>query len=223
MAIRSRADQAARAYFDLSRKTITEAIQPSGESQVIIAVGGNLATGKSTLAEGLSDATGYPVVDTDRTRKWLLGVAPLKPLHDAPWQGAYQPSQTTQVYDECMKRASIILKSGRSVILDASFRSREVREQVRQLAARHAVRLLFVECQAPAEICRNRLERRERETGVSDGRLEIFDEFSAKFRAMNELSHSEHITVDTRQPLEMLVHAVLPYAPAATSHSIDSK
>jgi thymidylate kinase len=44
--------------------------------------------------------------------------------------------------------------------------------------------------------------RRERERGVSDGRLAIFEDFMARYEPMDELSAEAHVAVDTTRPLE---------------------
>ncbi len=63
------------------------------------------------------------------------------------------------------------------------------------------IRFVDVECQADLELCRVRLLRRERESGVSDGRLAIFDSFCARYEPMTELPPAEHFVVHTSNPL----------------------
>jgi predicted kinase len=82
-------------------------------------------------------------------------------------------------------------------VLDASFRTRAMRAAARSLAGRHGVPFRFVECRVPQATCRARLERREREGGVSDGRLAIFDDFCKKVEPTTELDAGEHVVVDT--------------------------
>ena len=72
---------------------------------------------------------------------------------------------------------------------------------MRDLAREHGVPIRFVECSADAELCRVRLLRRERESGVSDGRIAIFDDFVTRFEPMTELPTSEHVLVRTSRPL----------------------
>jgi predicted kinase len=72
-----------------------------------------------------------------------------------------------------------------------------MRRDARTLAARLGVPFKLVECRVSASTCRARLEQRANEESVSDGRLAVFDEFVARFEAMDELSASEHLAVDT--------------------------
>ena len=49
----------------------------------MIAVGGVIGAGKTALAEAVARALGVPVIESDRTRKWLAGVVPTQRAPDA--------------------------------------------------------------------------------------------------------------------------------------------
>lgn len=196
--LRERALADARRHFALS----LSAGRRSLLAPVVVAVSGVIASGKSTVAEALSDRLSAPVIDADRTRKRLIGLAPTAHDDSGAFEGPYDPAMTDRVYAEMMLRGSTVLESGRPVILDASFRSEELRSGARDLAAEHGVPFLLVECHASREICRARLLQREQETSVSDGRLAIFDAFSARVKPATELPASERVVVDTGRPLE---------------------
>ena len=91
------------------------------------------------------------MVDADRTRKHLSGVAPTQPLRDAAFAGHYDRRPPERVYAELLRRAGVVLASRRSAIIDASFREREQREAALELAAAHGVEARFIECVAPAD------------------------------------------------------------------------
>jgi len=171
-------------------------------SPALIAVGGIIATGKSTVAEAIAGERSAPIVDADRTRKHLVGKQPTEKIDDEAFQGAYTPEMTEQVYAEVLRRAAVVLRSGRPVIVDASFRARAFRLRARDLARSLGVPFRFVECRAPTEVCRQRLEVRARQRSVSDGRIEIFDDFVASWQAVDELSADEHLVLDTARPIE---------------------
>ncbi|MDB4992685.1 MAG: hypothetical protein JWM74_117, partial [Myxococcaceae bacterium] len=171
-------------------------------SPSLVLVAGVMASGKTTVAGALAGVLGAPVVDADRTRKHLLGVGAAAPMHEPAWSGAYDPYFTERVYLEVFRRAEVVLRSGRPVIIDASFRSRVLRQRARELAATCGVPFQLVECRAPDDVCRARLGARAGGRGVvSDGRVELFDEFKRSFETIDELSPSEHVVVDTTQPL----------------------
>ena len=178
----------------------------------LVAVGGVIASGKSTVAETLAAELSAPIVDADRTRKHMLGVRETEAVHHDSWTGAYDPAFTEEVYDEVFRRAEVVLQSGRPVVVDASFRSRALRERARAAAERRGVAFRFVECRADHEVCRARLRERARSRSVSDGRVEIFDAFVAKWEPVEELPPHDHLVLDTTRPiadnLEHLRHSI---------------
>jgi aminoglycoside phosphotransferase family enzyme/predicted kinase len=196
--VRERATAEARRYYLLSLASERRSLLPPR----LVAVGGAIASGKSTVAQALAAELSAPVVEADRTRKQLLGVEPTQPVHVPAFQGPYTPEASRRVYAELRRRAGAVLASGRPVVIDASFRSAAERRAVRQLAADHGVPFLFVECRAPRTVLVERLERRAAETGVSDGRLEILDDFLDRFEAVEELAAREHLKLGTEKPLE---------------------
>lgn len=194
---RTRAEASARHCFLLALAAERRALQ----EPMVVAVAGIIASGKTTVAEQLGFEMSAPVVDADRTRKQLLGVQATAPVHEGAWQGAYDPAFTEAVYAEVFRRAAVVLASGRSVIVEASFRSRALRARARELAARHGVPFRLVECHAEPAVCRARLRERARQASVSDGRLEIFDDFVARWEPVDELPAGEHLVIDTTGPL----------------------
>lgn len=192
------AGREARRYYLLALAAKRRSLLPP----VLLAVGGIIASGKSTIADRLAADLSAPVVDSDRTRKALLGVGASTPVHDPAWRGGYDEQVTARVYAEVFRRALVVLASGRPVVIDASFRSRAARARARELANRAGVPFVFVECRAPLEVSRRRLEERARSPGVSDGRAEILEAFAARWEPVDELPADRHIVVDTTQPLE---------------------
>ncbi len=196
-ATRDKAVREARRYYLLALATERRPLLPPA----VVAVGGLIASGKSTIAGQIAAAVSAPAIDADRTRKFQLGVAARDPVHVPVWAGPYSPGVTEEVYGEVFRRAAAVLRSGRPVVLDASFRSRRHRTAARKLAEDHGVSFYFVECRAALGVLKERLECRAREAGVSDGRLEILDDFVSRWQPVEELAEGEHLLLDTAQPL----------------------
>jgi len=195
---RARARADARSFFLLSLLSARDALI----GPTVVAVGGLIASGKSTVAERLGELLDAPVLSADWVRKQLAAVSPTERMHDAPWSGAYTASTTDRVYRELFRRAGHVLSSGRPVVLDASFRARAFRDSARSLARQHGAPFRFIECRASLDECRRRLAERERSPSVSDGRLEIFDEFAARYEPITELPDRHHLVVDTTLPID---------------------
>ncbi len=190
---RSHIAEQARRYFLLAQASERQQLtQPR-----LLAVGGWIASGKSTVARELSVRLACPVLSSDRIRKSLAGADPTTPLHDAAFSAHYSDLFSERVYSEVFRRARLVLASGRSVVVDASFRSAEQRAQARTVAARAGVPFLFVECRASAEVCGARLATRARGPSESDGRGEIFDDFLARYAAVSELPPAQHVSINS--------------------------
>ncbi len=192
--LRAHAAEEARRHFLLALSAHrAPALRPA-----VIAVGGIIAAGKSTLADWLSAELQAPVVEADRTRKSMIGVAATTRVSDGAFAGAYDKGFTEKVYAEVMRRASVVLASGRPVIVDASFRSPKMRLAAQAVSKEHGAPFYFIECRAPADVCKARLAEREKLPGtVSDGRIAIFDDFVKEWQPVTELSPAEHFVADT--------------------------
>jgi len=188
----------ARRYLLLAQA----AERPPLETPRLIAVGGSIASGKSSLADAVGRSLGVPVISSDVIRKRLLGLEPTTRLEHGAWQGAYSPDRHRDVYTEVLRRARVVLESGRSVVLDATFRRRADREAARELARACGAGFGFIECRTSDAIARARLEARARGPSESDGRLEIYAELAASQEPVTELAASEHVRVDTSGSLE---------------------
>ena len=182
-----------RRYLLLAQAAERPALAPPR----LIAVGGLIASGKTTLARALGDRFDVPVISSDETRKQLLGVAPTTPLVHGAWQAAYSPEHNREVYAEVLRRARAVLASGRSVIVDASFRSRADRVAARRMSLGQSAGFQFVECRVPEHVARGRLAERARGPSTSDGRAEIYDDFALHYEAVTELEPGEHLRLDT--------------------------
>jgi aminoglycoside phosphotransferase family enzyme/predicted kinase len=179
--------------------------EPRGDPGPVIAVGGLIGAGKSTLAHGLGRSLSIPVVDSDRTRKALAGV----PATQQASAEVYTEAFTRRTYDEVFRRAEVVLGSGRGVILDATFRGRALRLRARDLAIRHGRPFRFVEAVCDDVTLRARLRARAAAGGsVSDATEELLERFHREFEPVTELKREEHVPVRTTVPMPAQVQAV---------------
>jgi aminoglycoside phosphotransferase family enzyme/predicted kinase len=197
---RRRADAEARRCFLLALSTARRPML----LPALVAVGGLIASGKTTVAERIGEAMVAPVIDAERTHRSMLRAEPMRSLRELARGSTYDATSAEEVHAEMLRRAAVVLASGRPVVIDASLGSAALRQATRALASSYAgVPFRFVECRAEPAICRSRLVRRESERGVSEGRLAIFDDFAARYEAVNnEFPSWEHVVIDTTRPVE---------------------
>ncbi len=153
---------------------------------MLVTVAGWIASGKSTVARGLAAHLSAELVVADEIRA----------EHAAGGQPeAYAPGFSAVVYDELFARARGALDEGHSVVLDATFRDRDLRARARRLAAECGASFRFVECRAGEEVCRARL--REREMAGAPGWLAMFEHFLPLWEDPDEIPAAEREVVDT--------------------------
>jgi predicted kinase len=197
----ARKAEEARTLFALARSH-TEA-RPG--ARPVVAVGGLIGSGKSTLAEALGRAAGMPVISSDRMRKALAGVRASERAADS----AYSPGFSARTFDELFRRATVVLESGRGVVLDATFRERALRLRARDLARRHGRRFLFAETVCEEATLRERLRRRAAGSSVSDAGEALLERVRTEFEPVTELGTGEHVRVDTSGAPETAVRTLL--------------
>ena len=178
--------------------------QPRRPPAPVIAVGGLIGAGKSTLAGAVGALLGLPVIDSDRTRKALAGA---QPTDQAPME-AYTPAFTARTFDEVFRRADLVMASGRGVILDATFRDRALRQRARALADRYQRAFHFVEAVCDDATLRARLRTRAAGASVSDATEDLLDRIRHEFEPVIELRPGEHVSVDTTRPLSEQLDAL---------------
>jgi hypothetical protein len=197
----ARKAEEARALFVLARSYA----EGRTGAPPVVAVGGLIGSGKSTLAEALGRAAGTPVISSDRIRKALAGVRATERAPD----GAYSAAFSVRTFGELFRRAAVVLESGRGVVLDATFRGRDLRLRARDLARRHGRRFLFAETVCDERTLRERLRRRAAAPSVSDAGEALLDRVRSEFEPVTELSVGEHVRIDTTGPRDAAIRTVL--------------
>jgi aminoglycoside phosphotransferase family enzyme/predicted kinase len=158
--LRKRKRAEARRDFALARSYAGRAL----DQAFVVVVLGMIGSGKSTLAAALGRALAAPVVSSDRTRKALAGLAPTE--RGGP--DLYTDASRARAYAELLRRAAGVVRSGRSVILDATFSEERTRREASALASTHGARTVFVEVICDEATLRARLAGRRAGGTVSD-------------------------------------------------------
>jgi hypothetical protein len=173
----------ARRYYRLAEKY-------AKTKPLILAVGGNIGTGKSTVAFALSQILDFPLLRSDYIRKKLAHV----PLYFHPRSGfrkkLYRPSFTRKTYKTMMALAQRELNKGRSVILDAAFAPKRYRAPVKSRD-----HYFFIETKLPQMLAAGRLKRRRRD--ISDARPWLIKLFKGTFEPLREIPPERKITINT--------------------------
>jgi hypothetical protein len=126
----------------------------------LIVIGGLPGTGKSTLARGLGDELGWPVLRSDEIRKEQAGLDPRQRSPTPYGEGIYSRAMTETTYEALLGQAGALLARGLSVILDASFSKARWRTAAMTLASEKLADLTELRCLLPADTAATRLAQR---------------------------------------------------------------
>jgi len=175
---------------------------------VLLITSGLIGTGKTSIANELAKKLGLVVISSDVTRKSLAGIPTTEHRFDDFGEGLYSPEVTEETYQAMFREAEEIVKSGASVILDASFSKSKYRKKAEEIAHQHNADFFVIECKLNEEHIRERLLRREKEVTSSDARLNIFESQKGAFEPFVDVPESRYIAIDTAQPVNELADKV---------------
>lgn len=166
----------------------------------IVVVCGSVGSGKSTAAEALASQTGGALVSSDRLRKQLLGREPDAPTPTVELASLYAPERVAAVYEAVFERSRHVARSGRPVVLDATFSRAADRQRARALASELGAKALLVELRCSPGVATERTQlRQQRAADASDAGPERVLPSRESFEppAPDEWSESMKIVVET--------------------------
>jgi uncharacterized protein len=170
----------------------------------LVIVGGLPGSGKSTVAEGMSQATGWPVLSSDVVRKELAGLGG-EPRPASFGHGIYSADMTATTYSTLLERADVALRHGQSIIIDASFIAQVSRADAADVARRSISRFVALCCEAPTDVRVQRIrERPHDQANPSDATPEV----SARMAEQSD-RWSDATVIDTSSTFEKAIAVAL--------------
>lgn len=142
---------------------------------------GVIGSGKSTVANFVSENFDAEILSADIARKRMLDIRCDEKKSESYGGGIYSKESREQVYKELFKSARKKLKDQKNIIIDASFQKQKQRDKAREIADETKSRFIIVHCYAPNHRIKEWLAKRSKEGSVSDGRIEILDDFRKSF------------------------------------------
>ena len=178
------AGAALHAYLDVARLCSVP-----GRPLLIITHGFS-GSGKTTWTGLLLEVIGAIRVRADVERKRLAGLAPLVATNSALRAGLYTRAHDDATHERLRDAAKAVLQGGFSAILDATFLTREPRDQARALARELGVRLVILDFEADIATLRQRvMARSELGADASEAGIAVLDD---------QIAHHEPLGADER-------------------------
>ncbi len=185
-------------YFDLAYQYAA-----CLENPALILTAGLMGSGKSYQARHLAASLRAEIIRTDVLRKELLNINPTDRHHVGFGEEIYSADVSRRTYGKAYELAAAMIKAGKPVIIDASFKSRTERQEAVELSRNLGVPFYMIECICRDEIIKMRLDKRAREKdNASDGRWEIYAAQKKDFDEINEIPADRHFKIDTAENAE---------------------
>jgi len=161
---------------------------------MLVLVCGLPGTGKSTAAERIVEVLPGRLLRSDVVRKELFP------------DPTYSSEESAAVYDELLDRARDLLDSGEHVVLDATFRRRELRKRAAAVAETAGVEFRPVRVVCEESTVRERIRRREaEEDDESDADFAVYTQLRDEFEP---IEGDDHLVVDNSGSLAATLDAI---------------
>ena len=162
----------------------------------IIIMSGLSGSGKSTTARKLSQLMGAIQIRSDAVRKHLGGFH----LQEKGRDELYTVEMTQKTYSRLLELGILLSKAGFWVILDGKYDKINLRKKVIEFCNKNQIPLHILECNAPLELLRSRLQNRQGDIADATADLLASQQALAEPIAPGEQSYLTRI--DTTQNIE---------------------
>lgn len=185
-----------RSYFSLAER-YANPVRP----RMLIAHGIS-GSGKTTQSSMLVDTLGAIHICADVERKRIHGLSPQDRSREGLDAGLYTPAANQKTYQRLFYLAELLLKSGYSVLLDATFLKKSSREEAQKIAQRCGALWHILNFHADIDTVRQRILARESlGQDVSDATVEVMERQFATAEPLDETELAHTIDVNTERPL----------------------
>ncbi|NCF90802.1 MAG: AAA family ATPase [Verrucomicrobiaceae bacterium] len=200
---RQSAAVSAQRYMNLAAITAVE----DGQPMVYLSCG-LPGTGKTYVCEELARQSGWTYVASDHVRKELADV----PLDTEALASAYTEAFSARTYEEMIARADRALALG-PVIVDANYRSRDLRQRAINSARALGARVCVLWFQAPEAVILERLSQREAgRDSASDATTSVYELLKATFEEPTDEEGAKLIKVNGAQSSDESIAHILCHA-----------
>lgn len=184
-------------YLNLAARFLAPFPKP-----VIILLHGVSGSGKTWLAQQLSQTAPLIHIRSDVERKRLLGLEPNQPTPDPA--DAYSSQRNRETYQRLMALSYAITDAGYPVIVDATFLEASHRQAYQRLAAVADIEIRLLSVHAPEPVLRERIrQRRQQARDASEATTGILDQQLSKQHELTAAENRQALKVDTTGPLDL--------------------
>ena len=163
---------------------------------VLIIVSGLPGSGKSYFSRRLAERLPLPIIESDAMRQLL---------YPSP---SYSQAESERLFRACHALIDELLRKGISVIFDATNLIERNREELYRIADSAEAKLIIVRLEAPPELVRQRMARRQ--TGIDpDDKSEADWQVYKKMSITAERIRRNHFAVDTSKDIAPAIEKIV--------------
>lgn len=160
---------------------------------MIIIVFGLPGSGKSFFASKLAGKLKIKYVNSDVIRKELFAIR------------LYSPEEKMQVYNEMIREMKTAVQSQQSVILDATFYKKSIRQKMIESALDLDEKIIFIEVTAEEKIAKERLAK---ERPYSEADYSVYLKLKKEFEPLE----NDHLVLESgRDNIEEMLSEAMTY------------
>jgi uncharacterized protein len=168
----------------------------------LLLMSGLSGSGKSFTARQLAQRVNALHLRSDAVRKHLSSTPLLQrgDTNGTIGSGIYTPEMTAKTYDYLLELGLFLAQQGWTVILDAKYDRRSLRQSALAAATAAQLPIHFVQCAAPLSVLRDRLQKR---TGdIADATANMLDTQIKTAEPFTPVEEAIATVLQTDQPLE---------------------
>ncbi len=168
----------------------------------LIMTHGLSGSGKTWLSQQLLESLDAIRVRSDIERKRLHGLAPGERSGSGIDSGIYSADASQRTYARLAQLATMILRAGHSVIIDAALLRRVQRDEMRAVAEQERARFVILDMQMPESILHARLEQRRRQKNeASEAGMTVLQHQLAAREPLSDDEQGHALTIDGAKPI----------------------
>jgi len=188
-------------------------------SPCVVLLCGLPATGKTTIARALTAPLGAEILRSDVLRKQMAGMAETERWEGGMFDGPYAPAMTDRVYAGLSEMVAERLDAGRSVIVDATLRSRAYRDALIESVGSAPWTIVHL-VRSDEEVLKNLAARRATSDYVSDADEQYYREAKRAFELPTEIDPAHMVVDDGSLERENLLDQVVGRLAAMRTGSV---
>ena len=163
---------------------------------VFVVVSGLPGTGKSYFSRNLGERLPSVIVESDALRKKLFS------------SPTYSAQESHRLFDACHRLIEELLRSGITVILDATNLVRQHRERLYHISQRLQVKLIVIQVEAPRELVLQRFHGRSRGVDPEDTSEADWSVYQ-RMRTRAERIRRNYFVVDTSRDITPVIGKIV--------------